>query len=129
MTLSKSSPSSRINREQFAPYVIPIVIVSVTIVAVVVALILLTISVVLQVETGATLLGTNLSDQTRTFVQIQRETLRMLNEVAKPLDELDAGAAQTQYEILLSRINHMNNAVSSEVVPPVVAENAAALNS
>jgi signal transduction histidine kinase len=128
MTLSKSNPSNQMNREQIAPYVIPIIIVSVTIVAVVVALILLTISVVLQVETGASLLGTNLSDQTRTFVQIQRETLRMLNEVAKPLDELDTSAAQTQYEILLSRINHMNNAVSSAVVPPVVAENAATLN-
>jgi signal transduction histidine kinase len=129
MTLSKSSPSTNwITREQLAPYVIPIIVTTITVIAVVLALLLLTVSVNQQIAKGTELLGINLSDQTRTFVQLQRETLRMLNEIMKPADEFDASVAETQYQILISRVNHMNNAASTAVVPPVVAQNAAALD-
>jgi signal transduction histidine kinase len=115
-------------RERFAPYTIPIAVTSIAVVAVLAAIILLTVTVRQQVETGTELLGINLSDQTRTFVQLQRETLRMLIEVTKPVEEFDADANQTQFEILQSRVNHMNRAAVEAIVPPVVAENATALD-
>ena len=115
-------------RERFAPYSIPIAVTSIAVVAVLAAIILLTVTVRQQVETGTELLGINLSDQTRTFVQLQRETLRMLIEVTKPVEEFDASVNQTQYAILESRVNHMNRAAVEAIVPPIVAQNATALD-
>jgi signal transduction histidine kinase len=93
-----------------------------------VALGLLTLTVHQQIATGTELLGVNLSDQTRTFVQLQRETLRLLTEVARSGEEFDVEATQFQYDLVLSRINHMNREAIIATVPDVVAENIRALN-
>jgi signal transduction histidine kinase len=128
MNRLKFRPFSENTWEHLAPYTVPIAVTCIAVIAVLGAIILLTVSVYQQIDIGTELLGINLSDQTRTFVQLQRETLRMLVDVTKPIAEFDAIASQTQYEILESRINHMNRAAIEAVVPPIVAENATTLN-
>jgi signal transduction histidine kinase len=113
---------------RFLPYAVPIIIIGFVLVIVIVTLVLLTTSVNQQVEIGASLLGVNLSDQTRTFVQLQRETLRMQVALTLPTEDFDADAAQLQYDLLTSRIHHMNRTAIDTVVPPVVAENIDGLN-
>lgn len=119
---------TRFQRGRFAPYFIPIAMIVISLIAVVITLIALTFSVNQQIATGQNLLGTNLSDQTRTFVQLQRESLRMMLEIMKPLEEFDSNAAELQLQLLESRFNHMNRSDVQEILIESVIDNALELS-
>jgi signal transduction histidine kinase len=101
----------------YSPILVPSVLIGIIFVAIIVSFILLIRSITLQLETGTSLLSYNLSDQTRVFVQLQRETLRMQVIVHQPAEEFDAEAAQLQYDLLASRVFHLNRAEVLDIVP------------
>lgn len=81
-----------------------------------IALIILTAFVIAQVQASAEVLTFN--DANRVFIQLQRETLRLMVLVAEPIDYYDADAVQTQADLIESRIGVMNFPQSQAAFPP-----------
>src|SRR5258708_35764096 len=86
------------------------------------ALIVLVIVVTAQVQASATVL-TN-TDTNRSFVQLQRETLRLMVLVAKPIDEFKLDDIQLQADLIESRIGVIQFPASQAALPPTIQERA-----
>ena len=99
-----------------------ITILSIVAAAMLVALIVLVIVVTAQVQASATVL-TN-TDTNRSFVQLQRETLRLMVLVAKPIDEFKADDIQLQTDLIESRIGVIRFPASQAALPPTIQERA-----
>jgi signal transduction histidine kinase len=75
------------------------------VVGLVAAMIVLVTNVLFQSQTITTVMGFNNTDVVRPFVQIQRETLRLINLVHASATDFDPDAVQLQYDLLLSRFH------------------------
>ncbi len=87
------------------------------------ALIVLAVVVLAQVQASGTVLGFN--DTNRVFVQLQRETLRMLVLVVQPSESFVAANVQTQTDLIQSRIGVMDFPVTRAAFPPHIQQEAA----
>ena len=109
--------------KSFAPIAIPVIVIIALLLGVMSTLAVLTHSINQQIESGTTVLNYNLSDQSRVFVQLQRETLKMIVLLTNNEASQDRDVLQLQYELLTSRINHTNVSVLKDVAPAVVVDN------
>jgi signal transduction histidine kinase len=90
-----------------------------------IALVILAVVVVAQGQASAEVLTFN--DTNRVFVQLQRETMKLLVLVAEPLANFDADTVQTQSDLLESRIGVINFPMSQAALPPSIQERAQGL--
>jgi signal transduction histidine kinase len=88
-----------------------------------VTIVIVSISVNAQITSAVNLISYNISDQTRVYVQLQRETLRMLALIEKPLSEYDSDEVELQYGILVSRVNHLRRSSVEAILPGGVRQN------
>lgn len=109
--------------KSFAPIAIPVIVIIALLLGVMSTLAVLTHSITLQIESGTTVLNYNLSDQSRVFVQLQRETLKMIVLLVNEETSQDSDAVRLQYQLLTSRINHTNLSVLKDVAPADVVSN------
>jgi two-component system, sensor histidine kinase len=86
--------------------------------AVFVAMIFLGIAVIQQAAASGTILGYNNADVNRPFVQLQRETLRMLTLVRADPAKFDAKAAELQRNLIESRLVVLHYPLVQESLPP-----------
>jgi signal transduction histidine kinase len=80
-----------------------ITILSVIAIALVIAMVALGVRIVDQSEVSRLAIGYNQADAIRPFVQLQRQTLRLLVVVKSPASEFDASDAQLQHDLVESR--------------------------
>lgn len=99
-----------------------ITILSVVAAVLLVALIVLAGVVVAQMEASATVLTFN--DTNRVFVQLQRETLRLIALVAQPIESFKAQDIEVQSDLVESRIGVMNFPDAQASLPPQIQQRA-----
>lgn len=88
-----------------------------------VAIVIVSVAINAQIATSVNLISYNISDQTRVYVQLQRETLRMLALIEKPLSEYNSDAVELQYGILASRVNHLRRSSVEAILPGGIRQN------
>lgn len=108
----------------FAPIAVPVIVIIALIMGVASTLAVLNNSINLQIESGTTILNYNISDQSRIFVQLQRETLKLINILVNDAESQNRDALDLQYQLLASRINHMEISVLENVAPTDIVANA-----
>jgi signal transduction histidine kinase len=118
------APKGRMDFQKLRQRIIdfsPLIIFAIILIVISIALVNLTITISSQVTLGTSIINNTLADQNRVYVQLQREALRFLSLVNRPEDEFDEAAVQQQYELLLSRINHMRRTSIQAIMAPQMA--------
>ncbi|MFZ4827908.1 MAG: sensor histidine kinase [Phototrophicaceae bacterium] len=99
-----------------------ITVLSVVAIILLVAIFLLGTLVARQNQVTASVFGLNETDTARPFVQLQRETLRMLDVLSRPLETLNLDDVDLQFSLLKSRILVMSRPALVESYPSEIKE-------
>src|SRR3954468_17670891 len=86
--------------------------------AVLVAMLVLGLAVISQSAAAGAVLGYNNADVNRPFVQLQRETLRLITLVRADLSSFDVKAVDLQRNLVESRLVVLNYALVQDSLPP-----------
>lgn len=100
-----------------------ITVLSVVATILLVAIFLLGTLVARQNQVTASVFGLNETDTARPFVQLQRETLRMLDVLSRPFETLNFDDLELQFALLKSRILVMSRPALLETYPEKVKQN------
>jgi signal transduction histidine kinase len=112
------SQKERLPLRQLIVHSPQLTILSLITLAMFVAMVALVSSIVRQANIAEEALGYNVTDVTRPFVQLQRESLRLMILVAGGADQFDAQKFQLQTDLLLSRFNVIDSSHLEDTFAP-----------